>query len=150
MRRFLLLKQIYIFVEKNFSFMKKIILAFLIALPMIGIAQIEIKEENDKLIINDEKIIEKGSVLIITEKLFQNMKKLHYKASPKGAIYIQSPQSSFTSFFKPVNDTSLIGEKVKVLRFSKKKVVVSINMVPIPPLNAPKTTIPPVLFANCS
>lgn len=111
--------------------MKKIILAFLIALPMIGIAQIEIKEENDKLIINDEKIIEKGSVLIITEKLFQNMKKLHYKASPKGAIYIQSPQSSFTSFFKPVNDTSLIGEKVKVLRFSKKKVVVSINMVNI-------------------
>lgn len=57
MRRFLLLKQIHIFVEKNFSFMKKIILAFLIALPMIGIAQIEIREENDKLIINNEKII---------------------------------------------------------------------------------------------
>lgn len=127
MRRFLFLEQIHIFVEKNFSFMKKIILAFLIALPMIGIAQIEIREENDKLIINNEKIIEKGSVLIITEKLFQNMKKLHYKASPKGAIYIQSPQSSFTSFFKPVNDTSLIGEKVKVLRFSKKKVVVYIG-----------------------
>lgn len=109
--------------------MRKTLLAFLIILPMIGFSQIEIREENDKLIINNEKVIEKGNILTITDKLLQNIKKLDYDAQPSEAMNIQPRQFSFS--FKPINDTSLIGKKAKVLRFSKNNIVVSINMASI-------------------
>lgn len=99
--------------KKNLTF-----LLFFIGLSLS--AQINIREEDDSLIINEEKIIKKGSLLTITNNIFYNLR-LNKITKPSTfrnitRLNIQSRQILFRDYQMNTN-SSIIGKKVKIIKW---------------------------------
>lgn len=117
MRRFLLLKQIYIFVEKNFSFMKRKIVAFLLFFIDLSLsAQNNIREEDGYLIINENTKIRKGNFLIINDSNSDND---YFSFIRKPDVFslkhnIINSSNNFSGYNKVSKSKDIIDKKLKI------------------------------------
>lgn len=85
-------------------------------MPLFGFSQMEIREENNKLIINDEQEIRKGDFLVInssnsTNEIFSFIRQPYIVSLKKSIVKSSSNFSDYNDVLKSKN---IIGKKLKI------------------------------------